>query len=54
MATLRFSRVSKMKTLRASIMAMLRDGHTERDICATLRIRPCIIDYVIDTDSAPL
>ena len=43
-----------MKTLRASIMAMLRDGYDERTICATLCIRPCIIDYVIDTDSAPL
>ena len=43
-----------MKTLRASIMAMLRDGYDERDICATLRIRQCVVDYVIDTDSAPL
>jgi hypothetical protein len=43
-----------MKTLRASIMAMLRDGHTERAICATLCISQSIVDYVIDTDSAPL
>ena len=41
-----------MKTLRASIMAMLRDGYDERDICATLRIRQCVVDYVIDTHSA--
>jgi len=40
-----------MKTLRASIMAMLRDGYAERDICATLRIRQCVVDYVIDTHS---
>jgi len=38
-----------MKTLRASIMAMLRDGHTERAICATLQIRPDVVRYVIDT-----
>ena len=43
-----------MKTLRASIMAMLRDGHTERAICATLQIRPCVIEYVIKTDSDTL
>jgi hypothetical protein len=43
-----------MKTLRASILEMLRDGHTERAICATLRIRQCVIDYVIDTHSAAL
>jgi hypothetical protein len=54
MATLPFSRMSKMKTLRASIMTMLRDGHTERDICATLQIRPCVIEYVIETDSEAL
>ena len=35
-------------------MAMLRDGHTEREICATLQIRPCVIEYVIETDSEAL
>jgi hypothetical protein len=43
--------VSKMKTLRASILTMLRDGHTERAICATLQIRPDVVQYVIETDS---
>jgi hypothetical protein len=43
-----------MKTLRASILTMLRDGHTERDICATLQIRLDVVQYVIDTDSAAL
>jgi len=43
-----------MKTLRASILEMLRDGYDECAICATLRIRQCVVDYVIDTDSAAL
>lgn len=43
-----------MKTLRANILTMLRDGYDECAICATLRIRPCIVQYVIDTDSAAL
>jgi len=30
-------------------MAMLRDGHTERAICATLQIRPDVVRYVVDT-----
>ena len=30
-------------------MAMLRDGHTERAICATLAIRPDVVRYVVDT-----
>ena len=43
-----------MKTLRASIMAMLRDGYDERTICATLCIRQCVVDYIIDTHSDTL
>ena len=38
-----------MKTLRASILTMLRDGYAERAICATLQIRPDVVRYVIDT-----
>jgi hypothetical protein len=30
-------------------MAMLRDGHTERAICAILQIRPDVVRYVVDT-----
>ena len=43
-----------MKTLRASILAMLRDGYDECAICATLRIRLDVVQYVIDTDSSAL
>jgi len=39
-----------MKTLRASILEMLRDGHTERAICATLQIRLDVVQYVMDTE----
>jgi hypothetical protein len=43
-----------MQTLRASILAMLRDGYAERAICATLQIRPDVVQYIIDTDSDTL
>lgn len=43
-----------MKTLRASIIAMLREGYKEHVICARLQIRPCVIEYVIETDSEAL